>query len=334
MKGNACFVLIALLVTTCIVFTKTGIAQSQNSSDNKIGSNANSARDYFNFKFVMSQSKNYILIESDLESWNYEIRRTLEERGLTVPTVQKIFRIKPKLLQKMVVNKSSDKYTVLSNYSNYAMATEGFYYNVDDGCGDDTITVKLAPEKAVVHDFSNEQIVVLKQPHPLIKKLNIVPYVETKIPEYFKNVLAKMLKDKFTQFLKNNEFYSEGVKTSEIKFFDLPAVTVYRPQNSTANQFVSAVWHSEKGEMQCCMAGLYQLDIENAQVRLDEVIPMNPDGKGVGGFEIDKFVYLNGRVFVFLNSGYWEWAEEVIYEIMPNSKSWKPYSQSRGTGGC
>ncbi|MBI5453526.1 MAG: hypothetical protein HY956_02750 [Deltaproteobacteria bacterium] len=283
------------------------------------------------FGFLTSRSDDALFIENTVkEGFGHDAlpgdqaSDHYKKKGGKVPEGAKPFKIDYDYLKDLVENAPDDGYTAAGGFMLVDLKTEGFYYNTDDACGDDHVTVKLVTDESAT-GFT-EDIVIIKKPHP---KLN---GFETLV--YEKKEIAPELKEKAEAFLKDR---LEGLKAESGEFkryidnglvYKGPQLNLYGPKRGAGPVFLSVEWTSEGGESSCCVSGVFA--VKDDGLGFDEFLPLRA---GSGLKEITKVFRLSGREFVFVTAWFWEGSSSAIYEYRDKAPG-RLYQESRPRGGC
>lgn len=285
------------------------------------------------FAFATSTAKNdSIFIESTLSGKldkGYVIPEgNLQGRGLEIPkTTDKyetvFFKFDPVLAEGIYVNTMSDLFTLITGSQNVRMKMDGFYYELNQECGNDRVILKLVAEDAASPSVIRASpSIILKKPHPDIKHVRFITFKELNFQKEGFAHIVPQLKDRFKQYLDKS-----GTKYTLASFSDTPIIHVYVSDTDHV-KYISISWQGKQDAM-FFIAGLFEMRENEGAGELKPVIPFE-DGETLGKFAVKKMVTINERSFMEIDCSGWEGGYWSIYEIVPEERTWIFYMKSQG----
>ncbi len=241
-------------------------------------------------------------------------------------------------LQKLIHNSLINKFSLVTEERVISAVTEGLYYWTEYGCGDEMYIAKLEPEDPQIAINAEDDTLIIKQPHQQIDRVSISSYTEEELYQSRLSELTPLLSDKFIDFIMSNQkrLSSKGEITSIMEQYNIqPEIHLYSAKDN-ASKYAAVSWFCSpfgisSGEGGCMANAFYLVGEDTGTTLLSPIFPLSTES---GHIELSMVFQLNDRMFAFVRQGYFEWANEVIYEIKGDSAEWESYAESRGSGGC
>jgi hypothetical protein len=281
----------------------------------------------FTFEFTQwTEEKDAIFIETKekrkLPS-DFDISKEPYELHYYIPLSQEYVKVNelPKL---------PEEYTLITSNGIQTLIPTSYYYLYDRLANNHKILIKLVLKEPLPSDLGNEPFIIIRKPHPDIKKLNVARYKETEVPESLKYRLDPAFQEKFDKLMEQDEsiqFIGGSWGTARHYFSDNKLSMVYFTSEESSAQYISARWLSDNGWKGCCLSTLYKVKKTDDEVILEEAIPLSNGAQKI--FEVKKIVNINNRDYAFISESGWEWDHDSIYIIGPDSK-WKSYKSAIG----
>lgn len=247
-----------------------------------------------------------------------------KKTGNKIPEGAKPFRIDYESLKDLIENTPDDGYTAAGGFMLVDLKTEGFYYNTDDACGDDHVTIKLVTDESAT-GFT-EDIIIIKKPHPKLDGFETLVYEKKEVSPELKDKAQAFLNDSLERFKAGSAEFRRRLGDGVV--YKGPQLNLYGPKRGAGPVFLSAKWTSEAGGSSCCVSGVFV--VKDDGLAFDEFLPLFA---GSGLKEITNLFRLSGREFVFVTAWSWKGSSSVIYEYR-NKEPGRLHQESRPKGGC
>ncbi|MBI2413445.1 MAG: hypothetical protein HYV24_09580 [Deltaproteobacteria bacterium] len=253
-----------------------------------------------------------------------QARAHYKKTGNKIPEGGKAFRIDYESLKDLIENTPDDGYTAAGGFRLIDLKTEGFYYNTDDACGDDHVTVKLVTDESAT-GFT-EDIVLIKKPHPKLDGFETLVYEKREVSPELKDKAQAFLNESLERFKAGSAEFKRRLDSGVV--YKGPQLNLYGPKRGAGPAFLSVEWTSEAGESSCCVSGVFV--VKDDGPGFDEFLDLRA---GSGLKEVTNLFRLSGREFVFTTEWFWESSTSAIYEYTDKAPA-RLYLQSRPRGGC
>lgn len=322
MKRNMLIMAATLILAAVVIYIKSTIHPPEYEQ-------ASTQGERLVFEFVTSRSNEDLFIENTVkEDFRHDglpgdqASDHYKKKGGKAPEGVTPFKIDYESIKDLIENTPGDGYTAAGGFRLVDLKTEGFYYNKDEACGDDHVTIRLVPDESGLP----EDFVVIRKPHPKLNGFETIAYEKKEVSPELGNKMDAFLKEGLERFKNESAEFKRRLDDGVV--YKGPRLNLYGPRTGAGPAFISAEWTSEAGETSCCLSGVFV--IKDDGLAFDEFLPLV---MGTGSNEITKVFRIGGREFVFLTAWFWEGSTSAIYEYTDKAPG-RLYQESRPRGGC